>query len=415
MICGACFRDNALVKALRSIGHDAELLPLYLPLRLEDANATPEASIQFGGLNVYLDQIWAPFRKAPRWVRAPLSHPRLLKWLAGRAAKTSPKDVGPMTVSMLLGEDGAQRRDLEEMVAFLKTREAFDAVFLSNGMLIGMAAALKRELKCLVFCHLQGEDDYMDQLPDPYREDAWEALRRGARDVDGLTAPSRYYAQTMARRLGVEASAISVVWNGIDGEGFAPALHEGREPTLGYFARMCPEKGLEEVIDAFLLLRERGGAGSPKLLIGGYMGPSDRRFVAAQQRKLARAGLTHDVEFHPNVSKEDKSRLLARMWLFTTPAVYSEAFGLYVIEAMAAGVPVALPRRSAFPEIVEATDGGWIYDPVGPLAMVESWERALADREVLRAKGARAKAGVIEKFSHLEMARRVASVVERRL
>ena len=410
MICGACFRDNALVKALRESGHDAELLPLYLPFRLEDSNANPDATIQFGGLNVYLDQVWAPFRKAPEWLRRPLSHPRLLKLLAGRAAKTSPQDVGPMTVSMLRGEDGAQRRDLEEMVAFLKTRDRFDAIFLSNGMLIGMGEPLKRHLGCPVFCNLQGEDDYMDKLPDPYREQAWEALRMGAEQVDGLTAPSEYYAQTMAERLGLSADHVAVVWNGIDVSSFSSEPRSDRELTLGYFARMCPEKGLEELVDAYLLLRERAVGPTPKLLIGGYMGPSDRRFVQAQQRKLRRAGVLHDVEFHPNVTKEEKARLLSRMTLFTTPAVYSEAFGLYVLEAMASGAPVALPRRSAFPEIVEATQGGWIYDPVGPLALAQCWEGLLSQPDLLREAGARARAMVAEKFSHLAMAASVASV-----
>ena len=89
MFCGNCFRDNALVHGLRKLGHSAIMVPLYLPLRLDEENQSADTPIFFGGINVYLEQLSPLFAKAPHWVHNLLSSPLLLKWAAGRAAKTS--------------------------------------------------------------------------------------------------------------------------------------------------------------------------------------------------------------------------------------------------------------------------------------------------------------------------------------
>ena len=61
------------------------------------------------------------------------------------------------------------------------------------------------------------------------------------------------------------------------------------------------------------------------------------------------------------------------------PARYQEACGLYVVEALAAGVPVVLPGEGAFPEIVETTHGGLLYDPLINGGLSESLDKMLSD------------------------------------
>src|SRR5947207_2581723 len=77
--CGTCLRDNALVTELRRQGHDALLVPLYLPPTLDEAAAPGDAPLFYGGVNVYLQHKASLFRKTPRWVDRLLDAPGLLR------------------------------------------------------------------------------------------------------------------------------------------------------------------------------------------------------------------------------------------------------------------------------------------------------------------------------------------------
>src|SRR4051812_26957588 len=182
MFCGNCFRDNALVAQFRKMGHETLLVPLYLPMRLDEEDQTHGTPIFFSGINVYLDQKSLFFRKAPAWLRDVLASPGLLKWAAGKAAKTRAADVGDLTLSMLEGEHGNQARDLEEMLGWLKGRPHPDVICLSNALLVGMARKLKEVLRCPVVCSLQGEDAFLDALPDAFSKSCWQVLSERARD-----------------------------------------------------------------------------------------------------------------------------------------------------------------------------------------------------------------------------------------
>jgi glycosyltransferase involved in cell wall biosynthesis len=203
---------------------------------------------------------------------------------------------------------------------------------------------------------------------------------------------------------------VKVSYNGINPDGFAEARSAERgtrnneAPVLGYFARMCREKGVDLVVDVFLELRRRGKVPGLKLKIGGGCGPSDELVVAELTQKLAKAGALADVEFHKNVDREGKIAFLQNLSVFCTPALYGEAFGLYVIEAMAAGVPVVQPRHGGFPEIVEASGGGLIAEP-NASALAAAVESLLLDPAKARALGDAGRRAVQEKFSLAAMAR----------
>ena len=126
-MCGGCFRDNALVKGLRSQGHDVLMVPLYLPLTLEDDDQSKETPIFYGGIGVFLRQYaqWLP----SSWTRW-LSHRSLLGKVAGKAARTRPEDTGALTVSMLRGLDGRQAGELNALVDWLKEHGQPDVVCL---------------------------------------------------------------------------------------------------------------------------------------------------------------------------------------------------------------------------------------------------------------------------------------------
>ena len=116
-LCGSCLRDNALVLALRGRGHDATISPLYLPFALEDdaEEEAIDAPVHMGGINVYLQQKLPLLRWLPRFLHDRLDSPRLLRWAAGRSKMTETPGLGAMTLSMLRGEEGRQRAELERL------------------------------------------------------------------------------------------------------------------------------------------------------------------------------------------------------------------------------------------------------------------------------------------------------------
>ncbi len=413
MYCGNCFRDNALVGAFRKMDHHTLMVPLYLPMTLEEDDQSVGTPIFFGGISVYLEQKSALFRKAPRWLNQWLASPALLKWASGRAAKTRAADVAELTLSMIRGEEGHQARELEAFIAWLKTQPKPDIVCLSNALLVGMARRIKSEVGVPVVCMLQGEDSFLDAFPEPLRKQTWETLAERAADVNHFIAPSRYFGDLMSQRLGLAADRVSVVFNGINLEGFSPAATPPKNPTLGYFARMCREKGLDTLVEAYILLRKRDRVKNLKLRIGGGCGPADETFVNTLRERLTATGFLGEVEFCPNVTRSAKQEFLRTLSVFSVPALYGEAFGLYVIEALAAGVLVVQPQHAAFPELIQATGGGVCFEPTSATALADALEPLLLDPAKARAFGEAGRKSVLGEFSTERMAENILKVYEK--
>lgn len=414
MYCGNCLRDNALVAALRVMGHQVLMVPLYLPLTLDEADQSAGTPVFFSGINVYLEQKSRWFRTAPHWLHSLLGSRSLLKWAAAKAGNARAENLGGLTLSMLQGESGNQSRELEELMQWLRIQPKPDVIFLSNAMLLGMARRLRRELDRPVVCMLQGEDYFLDSLPSPQREACWETLVERSKDADLFIAPSRYFAELMQARLNLPAEKVKVVYNGINLDGYNAQQSTARtkHPVLGYFARMCPEKGLELLVDAFITLRKRQRIAGLKLCVAGSLGQADEPFVQLLRRRLEAAGLAAGAEFHPNVNRQTKLTLLESFSVFSVPAHYGEAFGLYVIEALAAGVPVVQPQTAAFPELIERTGGGLLCAPNDAEALAASIGSLLEDPARARALGTAGRRAVFEQFNANAMARSFVDAVK---
>jgi glycosyltransferase involved in cell wall biosynthesis len=410
--CGTCMRDNALVVELRRQGRDAMLAPLYLPLVLDESSAGADAPLFYGGVNVYLQEKVPLFRRTPRWLDRLFDAPALL-WLAGsKAGATDPRDLGGLTISTLRGEEGRQAKELERLITWLDAVRP-DVVHLSNALLVGLARRIRRKIGAAVVCSLQGEDTFLDALPPGEGEAAWQLLRERAADVDAFIAVSRYYADVMRARLRLGPDRVQVVQNGIQLDGYQPADKPPPTPTLGYLARLCPVKGLRTLVDAYLILQERNRTPRLRLHVAGTMTAADKPFVEEMRARLDAAGVGQDVRFLPNLSREEKIAFLQGLSVFSVPATYGESFGLYVIEALAAGVPVVQPNHAAFPEILEATGGGLLCAPDDPGALAEGIEQLLLDPAAARRMGARGREVVMTRFSVARMAEEAARVFER--
>jgi len=410
MYCGNCFRDNALVTALRRQGHDTLMVPLYLPMTLDERPAHTGTPTFFGGINVFLSQKVPGYKSAPAWFRNWFDSPKLLKWAAGKAAPTRASDVGALNLSMLKGEDGSQTRELNDLITWLGSQEHPDVVFLSNALLVGFARRIKKSLKTRVIVFLQSEEAFIDSIPEPWRSESWKTLTERGRDVDGWISPSRYFADRMQQRLGLPSDRLRVVPNGISLEGYDQlpsrvAKKPGEPLTLGFFARQCSEKGLDLVVDAFIELRRDPALRHLRLRIGGGCGPSDELFVAQQKQKLATAGVLGDVTFHPNVSREEKVAFYAACDVLSVPGRQSEAFGLYQIESMAAGTPLVQPSSITYPEILGDTGGGVLCGPNTSAALAAALRPLIAEPARLRALGDAGRQAVFNRYTDETMAR----------
>jgi len=411
MYCGSCLRDNALAAELLRRGHDVLLTPVYTPTRTDERNVS-QGHVFFGGISVYLEQHAPLFRYTPRFLDRLWDSEWALRLATKRQIPVNPRSLGELTVSMLRGERGFQRKEIGKLLDWLRREPSFDVVNLPYALLLGLAEPLRRALKTPICCTLQGEDLFLDGLGEPFRSQSLNLIREAAAHVDAFLPVSQYYAEYMPKYLRIPASKMHVAPLGINLEGYLPAVIPPTPPVLGYFSRMCQAKGLDTLVEAFIKLKARDEFKNLKLRVGGGMGPSDKIFVDNLKSILAKHKCLGDTEFCPNLDRAQKQAFLRSLTVMSTPALYGEAFGLYVIEALASGVPVVQPRHAAFPELIEATKGGLLCEPGNPTALADGIEQLLLDTRKARAMGEAGRNAVLQNFSVERMARDMVEVFQ---
>ena len=380
-------RDNALARELIAMGHEAHLVPMYLPLQLDEDRVDETTPVFFGGINVYLQQKYRIFRKLPRWFDRLFNGRRLLRAVAKRSHLTSAKEQGEMTCLMLRLEESNLGRELDKLVKWLERDGKPDVIVLSNALLAGLIRDLKKRLGVKVVCTFQGEDSFLDGLPSPWGDEAWKEMALRVQDADALVSPSRFYAGVMEDRLKLAADSIDVIPNGIDLSGYE--FEEKVEvKRIGYLALMCHSKGLGLLVDAFIELNDL----SLELAIAGTMGGGDDAYVEGLKKKVEKAGLNDCVKWFPALDRDEKVGFLQSLSVFSVPVTYPEAFGLYLVEAMACGVPVVMPNASAFPEVVDSAGCGVLVSPDSPEDLARGIREVLDDpeRQLIGKKGRRA-------------------------
>ena len=406
--CENCLRDEAAAVAMRQAGHDVMMLPMYLPPWRSDAAGG--AGIFFGGVNVYLQQKFRLFRRTPRWLDRLFDSPRLLRWLARRAdGMTSAAAHAETTLSMLRGEQGRQAKELNRLVAFLASQPPLDAVILSNALLAGLARRIRSRLSVPVICLLQDEDGFLDALPEPLRAEAWAVLAERSGDIDAFVAVSEYYAGVMRQRLGLADEAVKVVYQGVEPAGWEPAAAPPRPPAVGFLSRACALKGLDLLVEAFIMLKG-GGFGDLRLRVAGGGTRADRPFRACVRRGIADAGLGGDVEFVEDFAPAARRAFLGSLSVLSVPERGGEAGGLYVLEALAAGVPVVQPACGVFPELLAATGGGLLFRPSDAGSLAEALAKVLGDAELAAKLSRDGRRAVLEKFTAAGMAEQLAAI-----
>ncbi|HXV64200.1 MAG TPA: glycosyltransferase [Vicinamibacteria bacterium] len=412
MYCGSCLRDNALAAELMRQGHEVTLLPIYTPTRTDEDNVS-EPRVLFGGINVYLQQNVPIFRRTPGFVDRLFDASWLMNLLGRLSVSTDPGKLGALTISTLKGEDGFQRKEVQRLASWLKAQYPPDVVVLPNSLLIGLAPSFARSLGRPIVCTLQGEDLFLDGLPAAERNEALELIRGQVPYVDGFVAVSHYYADYMGKLLSIPREKMAVVPLGINLQGYEPVTSSGEPLSIGYIARIAPEKGLHNLCEAYRLLRSRNDLPETRLRVAGYLGRQHRGYLARLTEEMDRAGLSREFQYHGVLGREEKIAFLRSLAIVSVPTDYEEPKGLFVLEAMACGVPVVQPDRGAFPELVSRTGGGRLVRAGDPIDLAESLADLLLNDEIRRELGRRAAAGVRRHYSVEQMANASVEIFER--
>jgi glycosyltransferase involved in cell wall biosynthesis len=353
MFCGSCLHDNALAKALIRLGHDCILVPTYTPIRTDDENVSVDR-VFMGGINIYLQQKLPWLAYLPRWMDGFLNQSWVINPLTKNAGKTSPKLLGALTISMLQGTQGRQRKEFMRLLDWLEQEIHPDIMVFTNLLIAGSIPEVKRRGNTRVVVTLQGDDIFLDSLPPAMRTQAISLMQGLVGHVDGFLIHSHDYAQRMATMLNIPMEKIHVIPLGIDVGDFRNATRTANNPdtmNLGYFARMAPEKGLHRLVDAFIAIANHPDAQHVKLKMAGWMGIQHAEYWAEQRAKLGKAGLSNRWEYLGSIDRADKAKFLQSLDLFCVPTTYTEPKGLFLLEAIAAGVPYVQPDHGAFPEI----------------------------------------------------------------
>jgi glycosyltransferase involved in cell wall biosynthesis len=413
MYCGSCLRDNALAAELLRRGHDLLLTPVYTPTRTDERNVS-DRHVFFGGISVYLEQHAPLFRYTPRILDRLWDSPWALRLATKRQISVNPRRLGEVTVSMLRGERGFQRKEVGKLLDWLRREPRFDVVSLPYALLIGLAEPLRRALKVPVCCTLQGEDLFLDGLGEPYRSESLNLIREAAAHVDAFLAVSQYYADYMPKYLRIPASKVRVAPLGINLEGYAPRRAERSADrfTIGFFARVAPEKGLHVLAEAYRRMRAMSAAGKTRLVAAGYLAPDHRAYLNGIARQMELAGLASEFEYHGEVDRAGKIAFLQGLDVMSVPATYDEPKGMFLFEAMALGVPVVQPRRGAFPEIIEKTAGGLLVEANDVDALARALHQLHDDPARRAALGTAGAAGVRAHYTVGQMAETVEQIYD---
>jgi glycosyltransferase involved in cell wall biosynthesis len=306
----------------------------------------------------------------------------------------------------LLGEHGRQRKEVRKLVHWIATDARPDLVHLSNAMLVGLAAEIGK-LGIPVVGTLSGEDIFLEKIPEPHYGRARQALRERAQGVRAFVALNNYYADFMARYMDYPRAQIHVIPHGLNLEGHGSrAAANGAPPTIGYLARICPDKGLHNLVAAAELLLADPGVPPFRVRAAGYLGKLDRPYLEAICRRAAGWNRAGAFEYVGELTRAEKIAFLQGLDLMALPTVYHESKGISALEAMANCVPLVLPAHGTFPELIGSTGCGLLYEPDDPAALAAVLKRLLVEPALGAELGGRGQQAIRRDYTAAAMAER---------
>jgi glycosyltransferase involved in cell wall biosynthesis len=412
--CGNCIRDLNLIAGLKAAGQEVIVVPMYLPLLFDESDLQADTQVFYGAVGLHLRHQFPWLRRAPEWIDRMLDAGPLLNFAAGLAGSTRASGLGEMTLSMLQGENGGQAEELEKLVDALKNTVKPEVVHLSNALLLGTVRRIKEETSAAVVCSLQDEDSWIDALERKQAAEARRLLSEASAEVEVMLPVSGYYAGFFSNYTSLRAKHTEVIPVGVDIRGYSGA-DPGGPPTVGFLSRMCEDSGLEILVDAVGELKRDPALKDLRLWISGGRTGDDRAFLRHLRAKIRRAGMDREVLFFEDFGKTTRQSFLRGLTLLSVPSTRATAFGLYLLEAMASGVPVVQPDIGAYPEIIETTGGGILYRPNDATTLAVRLGALLNDRGAVKALATRGRDSVERLYSLETVASKLVTVYEKSL
>ena len=409
--CGNCLRDSKYVVALRKMGHEVIKVPMYLPL-FANEHEHNHIPVFYGAISIYLKQLYPIFEKAPKWFDNLLNTQPMLKLAAGMAGSTRAKGLSEMTISMLKGEHGRQHEELDRMIDWIREHYPADAVHLSNALLSGLAPRIKEKLGVPVFCSLQDEDVWIDVMKPEFRREAWSLMLENSRSIDRFISVSHFFSALMKERIGLPDYKVKTIYLGIDPADYEYIPIAEKPRNIGFISRMCEENGLDILVEAFISLKDRQGFQDVNLILTGGSTGDDKHYINKLKKRIDRTGLHDRVQFQENFEDKGRKEFFRKVSVVSVPVRIGEAFGLYLLESMASGVPVVQPALGAFPEIIQKSGGGLTYEPNQPEILAESLAKILSDPQQLSALSQAGFDGVHRYFDIFTHARELVTAYE---
>jgi glycosyltransferase involved in cell wall biosynthesis len=398
--CGNCYRDMLYIKAIRKVqGVKVTAIPLYLPPDSSNVDTDFDKNVFFGAVSLYLREKAPILRNMPAFFDKILDSSPMLKLAARQAGTTRTEGLENLTLNMINGDNASREKEVHRLINYLLSDSKPNAIHLSNALIIGLASQLKKHLDIKIICSLQNEDDWLNEMVEPYQSKAWEMIAKEAINVDAFISPSQYYKDFFIRKTGLKGDTIHVLPSGIE----SPLNYQSSEniysPSIGYFCRVNKQNGFDKLVDAFINIKSQNKYKKLTLHVcGGFTG-DDKPFIRKQIKKIKDCGFGKSVKIYPEFQGIDKQEFFRNIDIMSVPVRKHDAYGLYILEANAAGIPVVQPATGAFPEILEQTGGGIIYSPDNAEELTSSLINLLNDKDLRKKLGDTGRMKVKEELS----------------
>lgn len=264
----------------------------------------------------------------------------------------------------------------------LQREKEFDIIH-ANGWIVWLLRFVKKRPAVMTdhgteggFLRSMGGD--FPLIPRLYRKHVLLNMERiGLGNSKRIAAVSKAIKMELVDDYGVEGDKIDVIYNGIDPYNlkYVRDIREEfpADTLLLFVGRLTKQKGLEYLLSSLTMLKGH----DYKLLIAGE--GSERMSLIKKAKEL---GVDSRVVFLGNVSEKRKLELLKGSDVFVSPSLW-ESFGIVVVEAMAAGLPILATNAGAISEVVG--DSGVTVNPRDPDALGRALVKLIGD-EAFRKK-----------------------------
>jgi glycosyltransferase involved in cell wall biosynthesis len=411
--CGNCYRDMIYLRAIRNVpGTSASAIPLYLPPDETTIEIGLDKNVFFGAISMYLREKVPLLRNMPAFLDKVLDSAPMLRMAARRSGTTNTEGLEDMTLSMIKGDRAFPEKELNRLVNYLSENSKPDIIHLSNALVIGLSKQLKKHLDVRIVCSLLNEDDWINDMAEPYQSEAWKMIAEESVNVDAFVTPSNYYKEFFISKTGVSGENIHVVPLAIDTGNLNIPPRTSNYPAIGYFSRINFNNGFDKLVDAFTELKSSEMIPGLTLHISGGFTGSDKPFVSEQIRKIKASGLKNYIRIYPEFQGNSKEEFFSNIDIMSVPVRKHDGYGLYILEANVAGVPVVQPATGAFPEIIEKTGGGITYLPDEAKELSISLLKILNDNDLRFSLGRTGRERVLKELSLKRMSEGLSEVYD---